>query len=287
VQQTAGQKQEYVLGHSPTELQRLTIQAKLLEPFTRAVFEQAGVGPGMSVLDIGSGAGDVAFLAASIVGREGKVTGVDRARQAVETARQRASGLGLSNVTFVEGDPAEISFDEPFDAVVGRFVLMYYPDPAKAVRSFVRHLRPGGIVVFQEADNTGARSFPRAALYERLMDLTGRMHELSGSEIRMGWKLYPAFVTAGLPPPAMQAHVGIIGARDPHLDQLFAFLVQGLRSVLPAIIKYGLATAEELDVDTYAKRMIEEFKAGDGVLMSPPFVGAWTRKTAHPGSEEK
>jgi hypothetical protein len=33
--------------------------------------------------------------------------------------------------------------------------------------------------------------------------------------------------------------------------------------------------------------MIEEFKAGDGVLMSPPFVGAWTRKTAHPGSEEK
>jgi SAM-dependent methyltransferase len=274
----AGQKREYALGHSPAELDRLTTQARLLEPFTRSVFEQAGIAPGMNVLDVGSGAGDVAFLAASIVGPQGKVTGADRARQAVEKARERAASLGISNVEFVEGDPAEISFAEPFDAVVGRFVLMYYPNPAKAVRGFIRHLPPGGIIAFLEADAGSMRTAPRLALHERMGELTAKAHALSGSEMSMGLKLYPAFIAAGLAPPTMQAQVGIIGARDAYVDQLCAFLVQGMRSVLSAIVKHGLATAEDLDIDTYAQRMAQEFRAGGGVLMSPLIVGAWSHK---------
>jgi SAM-dependent methyltransferase len=278
VPEPAGQKREYALGHSPGELDRLATQAKLLEPFTRRVFEQADISPGMKVLDVGSGPGDVAFLVASIVGPEGRVTGTDRAPQAVEKAQERAASLGYSNVTFVRGDPAEMSFDEPFDAVVGRFVLMYYPDPTETLRRFVRHLRPGGIVAFQESDHGGARSFPRNALWERLMGLMGEVQLRSGAEMAMGLKLYPAFIAAGLPSPTMQADVGIIGAQDAYVEHLANFMVQGLRSMLPAIIKHGLATAEELDIETYARRMVEEFRAGGGVWLSPPFVGAWTRK---------
>ncbi len=276
----AVQNREYALGHSPGELERLTTQAKLLEPFTRRVFEQAGIGSGMKVLDVGSGPGDVAFLVAEMVGPEGKVTGTDRAPQAVEKASERAASLGYSNVTFVQGDPTGLTFEHPFDAVVGRFVLMYYPNPVETLRQLVRHLRPGGVIAFQESDHNSARSFPRTPLWERLVGLTGKALELSGAEPRMALKLYPAFIAAGLPAPAMQADVGIIGAQDPYVEHLGNFMAQSLRSMLPVITKHGLATAEELDIATYGQRMTQELHATGGVWLSPPFVGAWTRKPA-------
>jgi|SRR5215469_6638815 len=75
---TAGSP-SYALGHSQQELKRLTTQADFFEPFTRRMFERAGLAQGMRVLDVGSGNGDVALLAASLVGESGEVLGIDRA----------------------------------------------------------------------------------------------------------------------------------------------------------------------------------------------------------------
>ncbi len=83
----------YALGHSAQELERLRIQARLIDPITRRFFLEAGLGPGMRVLDIGSGAGDVAFLAAELVGVTGEVVGTDRAAKAVAAARERHCGV--------------------------------------------------------------------------------------------------------------------------------------------------------------------------------------------------
>lgn len=269
---------EYALGHSPQELERLAAQGKLLERFTRRVFEEAGIGPGMKVLDVGTGAGDVAFLAREIVGTGGDVTGADLSSEAVEKARARAVALGYSNVTFLQGDPSDFNFEEPFDAIVGRFILKYYPDPAGALRRLVRHLHSGGIVAFQEGDDFSARSFPPTPLFDRLFELMARANEMSGAEPRMGLKLYPAFIAAGLPAPSQHLEVPTIGAGDPTVEPLAKVLVQTLRSIMPAIIKHGLATAAALDIATYAGRMISEFRAGGGIWLCPPMVGAWTRK---------
>src|ERR1700690_4014759 len=81
---------EYVLGHSSRELDRLSFQGTVLAPFSRHLFNQAGIVPGMRVLDVGSGSGDVSFLAAELVGESGHVLGVDRSAPAVERARARA-----------------------------------------------------------------------------------------------------------------------------------------------------------------------------------------------------
>jgi ubiquinone/menaquinone biosynthesis C-methylase UbiE len=100
-----GEAVNYILGHSERELERLGSQARHFEPFTRRVFQAAGLAPGMRVLDVGSGAGDVAFLAAELVGDSGNVVGADRVSAAIATARARAASKGLRNVTFREGDP--------------------------------------------------------------------------------------------------------------------------------------------------------------------------------------
>ena len=80
----------YALGHSEQELQRLSRQGQALGPFTRQLFEEAGISRGMRVLDVGCGSGDVTFLAADLVGLSGEVVGVDRERTAVDWANARA-----------------------------------------------------------------------------------------------------------------------------------------------------------------------------------------------------
>src|SRR5690242_8264920 len=87
----AGSTGAYALGHSDWELKRLSIQARLTNPITRRFFLDAGLAPGMRILDVGSGAGDVAFLAAEIVGTAGEVIGTDRSATALVTARERAA----------------------------------------------------------------------------------------------------------------------------------------------------------------------------------------------------
>ena len=94
--------------------------------------------------------GDVSLLAASLVGPQGSVVGVDKDPQALEVARARAAAAGVHHLDFVESDVRAIASDDPFDAVVGRFVLMYVADPTEALRGLSHHLRPGGVVALQE-----------------------------------------------------------------------------------------------------------------------------------------
>src|SRR5215471_10176658 len=92
----------YILGHSPAEIQRLKAQAEILRPITERLLLSTGIGPGMRVLDIGYGAGDVAMLAAGLVGPSGSVVGIDRNPQVLAVARERVQAKGLRHVAFEE-----------------------------------------------------------------------------------------------------------------------------------------------------------------------------------------
>lgn len=151
-----GPVRDYVLGHSDQELDRLRTQARLIDPITRRFFGEAGIGPGMRVLDVGTGVGDVALLTAELVGDRGEVVGVDRSPSAVAAARARAEARSTRNVSFRDGDPSELAFERPFDAVVGRYVLQFQADPGAMLRKLARHVRPGGLIVFHEVDWSGA-----------------------------------------------------------------------------------------------------------------------------------
>lgn len=100
---------------------------------------------GMRVVDLGSGTGYPALLAAQTVGSSGSVTGIDLAEQMLAVARRKATALGLANVTFRTGDVTALPFEQnSFDAVTSRFCLMFLPEIPKAAAEIVRVLRPGG-----------------------------------------------------------------------------------------------------------------------------------------------
>ncbi|HLJ17187.1 MAG TPA: class I SAM-dependent methyltransferase [Bryobacteraceae bacterium] len=272
--------QNYALGHSEPELERLIFQAHLLEPFTRQVFLAAGIVEGMRVLDIGSGAGDVAFLAASLVGRTGSVVGIDRAAAAIAAATKRAEALGLSNVRFLEGDPAGMQFEQPFDAVVGRFVLMFLPDPTEIVRRLVAYLCPGGVIAFLEAlDMNSLRSYPPVPLFDRCVRWNAAALQAMGAEPQMGLKLFPLFIDAGLPAPTLQTQVFVGGGAD---NPGYRVVAETARSLLSVMTQFGIATAEEVAIDTLAERMRDEIVAAGSVIVSPIMAGAFSRKPSAP-----
>ncbi len=136
----------YVMGHPIGEEERLQKLGQLLYPSTRHLFEKAGIAPGMKVLDVGSGAGDVALLLAELVGPEGAIVGVDVYPAVLEAARVHVQAAGLTNVTFMAGDIRNVALDDDFDAIVGRNVLMYVADPAEVLHICTSHLRPDGVV---------------------------------------------------------------------------------------------------------------------------------------------
>jgi ubiquinone/menaquinone biosynthesis C-methylase UbiE len=151
-------------GIGEGELARLEAQGGAIAPATRMIFAEAGIRSDMRVLDLGCGAGDVAFVAADLVGPDGYVVGVDRSPEALARARLRAGQRGLAQVQFVEGDIHDPASGGPFDAIVERLVLWAVPDPAAVLRRQAIVLRPGGLVVPIEGDLSLTRSLPETPL---------------------------------------------------------------------------------------------------------------------------
>ena len=267
---------DYALGHSDGELERLTEQSCFVEPITREFFREAGISAGMRVLDVGSGAGDVAFLAADLVGETGEVIGTDKSATALATAKQRAAAKGLHNVSFRVGDPTEIAFDRPFDAVVGRYVLLFQADAAGMVRALIRqHLRPGGLIVFHEPDWTNARSHPTAPTYDRCCQWIVDAFRGAGTDTNAANNLYAAFAGAGVPSPQMRMRTfvgGSAGCAD------WVQVVAGLAiSLLPMMEQLGIATAAEVETATLAQRLLREVTASDHMIIGRSEIAAWSR----------
>src|SRR5271157_1670727 len=141
---------EYVLGRTPAEHDRLNRQGRLISKLTQHFLEETGLAPGMRVLDVGSGVGDVALLAARAVGNSGQVVCVDSDMTALAVAEDRAAREGLGNISFHAGDFHQHQTPVAYDAVIGRCVLLHQAEPVEALEAVLKHLRPGGLVAFQE-----------------------------------------------------------------------------------------------------------------------------------------
>ena len=265
----------YVLGHSDHELGRLRNQARLLEPVTRQFLREAGITDGMRVLDVGSGTGEVAFLAAELVGETGLVVGTDRVPAAIAAATHAAQNRRLFNVEFREGDPTDLEFDLPFDAVVGRYFLPVQTDPATMLRELALRLRKGGLLVFHEPDFTCVRSSPPAPLYERacrwIVDTSGS----SGQSWNFLDSVRRAFEEAELPSPSLRMHTFL--ATEGNAREWLMAIGDMVESLLPAMERLAVATAKDVDLPTLRDRLWEEVTATPRVIVGRSEIGIWTQ----------
>jgi SAM-dependent methyltransferase len=258
-------------GIGEDEVARLEIQGGALAPATRMIFVEAGIRPGMRVLDLGCGAGDVTFVAADLVGPDGFVVGVDRSAEALARARLRAGRRGLAQVQFVEGDLNDPAPGGPFDAIVERLVLWAVPDPAALLRRQARVLRPGGLVVPIESDLSTIRSLPETPFTTQGKSWVVEAFAKAGMSM-VGSRLWAIVQEAGLRP------VGMIGVQ-PHFgpdDEIgIAYLMETMRAVEPMIVGTGVATAEEIGMETFEHRVRDERQRTQAVSATPMLLSAW------------
>jgi SAM-dependent methyltransferase len=107
--------------------------------------KHAGLAPGQTVVDLGSGAGNDVFIARSVVGATGRVIGVDMTPEMIDKARTNAERRGFKNVEFRLGDIETLPVDDASaDVVVSNCVLNLVPDKRKAFAEIFRVLKPGG-----------------------------------------------------------------------------------------------------------------------------------------------
>jgi len=275
----------YLLGHSSTETDRLVLQARLYDPITEQALRTAGLRPGMRVLDVGCGAGDVTFAAARIVGPTGSVTGVDAAPRALDVARARAATRspgpdGEAPISFrrMTLPDVDLDLDGPVDAVIGRLVLGHLSDPVTALRRLSRLVRPGGLVVFQDFDNFPLRVEPGAPLTGAVLEAIAAALTVNGSSLGTGARLYSLFRRAGLAAPGLSATTPMGGAED---DTVLPLVVQTYRALsqaaLPGNERAGDLAERIGDVDTLLGRMRAEIAEAHAVVIMPTAVTAWSR----------
>lgn len=163
--------------------------AKMIQEAADAVVESSGVQPDELVLDVATGSGNVAVVAA---GAGARVTGLDLTPELLDVARARASEAGLS-IEWVEGDAEKLPYaDDTFDRVTSCFGVMFAPRHEVAARELARVARPGATVSFAAWTPEG---------------ITGRMFRT---------------VASHMPPPPPELIPAVMWGNEDHVRSLFA-----------------------------------------------------------------
>ena len=242
--------------------------------FTKRLLQDAGISPGMRVLDLGCGTGEVSLLLARLVEPFGEVVGVDRDATALALAQQRAQEHYYSHLSFVLAQLDAVPFElGVFDAIVGRRVLMYLPKPAEIIRQLTTFLRPNGLMIFQESDSTMVPArLKTLPLHDQVLGWMWQTVEHEGANIQIGFQLHAILQAAGLSVEHLRAEP-VIQGQNTHYP--LAFVIQAM---LPRIIQSGVATETEIDIATLEQRLNAE-RPANVVYISDMSFGIWGRKT--------
>ena len=266
---------DYFLGHSEAEMRRLILQGEILRPATERLLREAGLAPGMRVLDVGCGAGDVAMIASRIVGPSGAVVGVDQDAKSIAGAADRAERAGL-DVRFQVARAEDRPDLGQFDLAVGRLVLFHSADPVTFVRDVAHHVRPGGTIAFHEAlPDPCLQHLSSSPLWNRVWEEGNKTVKAAMPSHDVALRLVETFNEAGLEPPRIFCDVVVeSGPASP----FYEWGALSSASVLPYLEKNGLATAADWDIPTLEKRLRDEAVTRNSQLMFMPSFCAHARK---------
>jgi SAM-dependent methyltransferase len=203
----------------------------------------------------------------------GTVLGIDQSAESITLATHRAAAAGNVPVRFEVGDLNTYQPSTSYDALVGRFVLPYLVEPPGVLRRLASRVRPGGVIAFMEFDVTRIESVPEAPLFRNAATWIMRAFEGSGIDPALGSRLGAVFRDAGLPWPFMTSFQKACCGPD----GFYWLFAETVRTLLPQIERLGLATAEQVDIESLADRLREEAMATRLTAFSPRWVGAWVR----------
>jgi ubiquinone/menaquinone biosynthesis C-methylase UbiE len=267
----------YVLERSGRELDRLDLQGQIYHELTRASLVAGGVKPGMRVLDIGCGSGDVSRVAAQLVGRDGAVVGIDLDQDTVRSARERTHAAGIANTSFEVTDASQVSERGTFDALVGRFVLMHQPHPERVLAQACRALRDEGRVVMLESNMAslldGIHSSPHLPSYDEVVRWKCAV-VAKAADINAGMHLHGTLSPPGYQRLSCTLRHHSAAARS---HRSTGYMAQSVRSMLPIAQEHQIAGFDAGRVDVLEETLRAQALNEGAVVACWPVVTAWSQ----------
>jgi SAM-dependent methyltransferase len=266
---------EYLLGQSSTEQERLQRQAAAFVDDSNWLFDQIGVAVGSRVVDIGCGPQGCLDLLSRRVGPNGSVVGVEMDGDAVTAARRFLADHGISNVEVHQGDGKATGLPrESFGLATARLVLVNVPEPGKVVAEMVALVRPGGAVVLHEADWGGHLLDPPLPAFDRLRKAFDDYATANGIDLYVGRRVPRMLRVAGL--VDVQMNPLIHEFRHGHPNR--SLFVQFARNLRERFLAQGFISEAELnDSTTGLERHLDDPTT---LFTSAVFIQAWGRKKA-------
>jgi ubiquinone/menaquinone biosynthesis C-methylase UbiE len=268
---------DYTLGHSAEEHDRLRLQGEMLEPATKRLFQAIGMQSGWRCLDIGCGAGSTMKLMGEIVGPSGEVTGLDRDANAGRDAVAWLQGSGSCRYRFIEADIGGADpIGEPlFDLTFARLSLLHIKDPIGALRKMYSWTKPGGYVVAQDYYCRTMNLYPKSDAGSELIRIIIETSERSGQDMEFAFKLPVHFVEAGIGmPDGTDSQIRMTTA-EPFISMYKTLCL----SLLPRAIELGVTTEARMrDVFQDLERAGAQGRPGSALW--PAMMGVWKRKPA-------
>jgi SAM-dependent methyltransferase len=235
--------------------ERSAALAALFDPTTFRHFEALGVGPGWRCWEVGAGGTTIVSWLAKRVGPTGKVLATDADPSWAASPSRPPVEVRVHDVS-VDGPPGE-----GFDLVHARLVLAQVPDCARALRSMVEALRPGGRLLVG-ADEHG----PEQQLANRLREALRQLLADRGADLAYGRGLPRLLRAAGLRRVEADAYFPVTSPACASLE------ASTIRQIRDELVREGLAGAYDID------RHLRNVASGAMDLAAPPMISAWGRR---------
>jgi ubiquinone/menaquinone biosynthesis C-methylase UbiE len=230
----------------------------------------------MHVLELGCGIGEVSLITARLVGPHGHVHCLDIDPVALEIARGRIRSAGHDHVTFEEIEVMQHIPPRPYDAVIGRHILIHTADALAVLRKAVEIVHVGGLIAFQEHDVSYCpRGYPEMPLMQSTLQLASDFWRRVINRPNLGAQLFWLMQEAGLPPPECRVESVMDGG--PY-SPVYEWIAETIRSLLPRMENLGITTASAIDIDTLAQRLRQEALEKRAAVIVFPLIGAFARK---------
>jgi ubiquinone/menaquinone biosynthesis C-methylase UbiE len=266
---------DYTLGHSAEEHDRLRLQGEVLEPATRRLFQAIGMRSGWRCLDVGCGPGATMGIMGDIVGPSGEVTGLDRDAKAGHDAIERLQATGTCRYRFIEADieGADVIGQPQFDLTFARLSLLHVTDPVGALRKMYGWTKPGGYVAVQDYYCRTMNLYPKLEAGSELIRVILETSERAGQDMEFAFKLPVHFVDAGIGiPDGTDTQI-----RMTSLEPFMTMYLTLCRSLLPRAIESGVTTEARMqDVFRDIDRAGAEGRPYSALW--PALIGVWKRK---------
>jgi len=267
------QPDEYLLGHSANEEERLRRQPHELAPDSRRLLDQLDIRPGDQAIDVGCGPQGILDLLSERVGPKGTVVGLERSESTVRLARKFVAERQLRNVEVLEADAKSTGLPrDSFDVVHARLVLVNVPEPQRVVEEMIALARPGGVIASHEADWGAFLCNPPSRAWDRLLEVFLAYSRNNGIDLFVGRKTHQMFRAAGLTDIQVDPVIHVYPPGNNRRNILCDFLENVKDRIL----------AERLMTEAEFHEQLTELKLHlhdtDTLVISHLFVQVWGRK---------